>query len=105
MTGRHPARFVLIAAAVGVLASLATPPPAVAGDERWQLRIFGLSVTPDITLDMMGADVRLGDGPWSIGVSANHLDTNLKVSNAEDPGADEVDVDPFLVGLGVGYRF
>ncbi len=224
MACRHPSLFVVIVASVGVLASLATPQRAAAGEERWLLRMSGVSVTPDITLDTMdaegqritasgdgakgfgveveyrlndrlgltvgglsaaprvvvrvtppsgepvsagddlsmrpltvgldvhltpasrvdlsvglmvayvaygdleldagegrrlelssdddvgwgatvGADVRQGDGPWSIGVSASYLDTTLRVSNAEDPDTQEVDVDPFILGLGVGYRF
>ncbi len=53
----------------------------------------------------LGADVGIGDGPWSLGATVTYLGTDLV---AKQRGEDErvtMDFDPMIYSLRVGYRF
>ena len=53
----------------------------------------------------LGADLRIGGGPWSLGGAVTYLSTDLV---AKQRGEDErvtIDFDPMIYSLSVGYRF
>jgi outer membrane protein W len=74
-------------------------------------------LTPDQRLDVsidsdwawglnLGADIGLGDGPWSLGVAVKYLETELRATEEDDDGGNEsLAYDPIIFSIGVGYRF
>jgi outer membrane protein W len=50
----------------------------------------------------LGVDLRLGDSRWTLGASAEYLQTSL---NATRDYWWTSDFDPVIVSLGFGYRF
>jgi outer membrane protein W len=53
----------------------------------------------------LGADVRLGDGPWRINSAVSYIRTTLHATDIENGDPRKVDFNPFTVTLGIGYRF
>lgn len=55
----------------------------------------------------LGLDVDLGQGRWTLGASAKYLDTTFEgnVVGGDPDDTAELDVDPLILSLGVGYRF
>lgn len=52
----------------------------------------------------LGADLGLGDGPWSVNAAITYLDTSIEV--ADDEGDSEsFDFDTMIYSVGVGLRF
>ena len=52
----------------------------------------------------IGADIPLGDGPWSLNLAAKYLDVSLKVTDSEGEETD-LGFDPLILGVGIGYSF
>lgn len=52
----------------------------------------------------LGADVRAGDGPWTVSGALTYIPTSFSVQNVPVP-VPSVDLDAIFVSLGVGYRF
>lgn len=52
----------------------------------------------------LGADVHLGDGPWSANVAATYIASGLSVQRVPLP-TPTVDFDPLFLSLSLGYRF
>jgi len=53
---------------------------------------------------VLGLDVGLGSGGWSLNAAIRYLDTTLEAS-PEDGGVGKTDIDPTIFSFGVGYRF
>lgn len=53
---------------------------------------------------VLGLDIGLGSGRWSLNGAIRYLDTTLKASSA-DGGVGETDIDPTIFSFGFGYRF
>lgn len=52
----------------------------------------------------LGADIGFGDGPWSLNVAAQYIDTRLDLTNP-DTSVSQLKFDPLLVNVGFGFRF
>lgn len=53
---------------------------------------------------VVGLDIGLGDGRWSLNASVRYIDTTLEATSS-DGGLGKTDIDPTIYSLGVGYRF
>jgi len=53
---------------------------------------------------VLGLDIGLGSGRWSINGAIRYLDTTLEASSS-DGGVGKTDIDPTILSVGVGYRF
>ena len=53
---------------------------------------------------VLGLDIGLGSGRWSLNTAIRYLDTTLEASSA-DGGVGETDIDPTIFSIGFGYRF
>jgi outer membrane protein W len=53
----------------------------------------------------LGANVRLGDGPWRFSGAVSYVRTALPATDLESGGTENIDFNPFAVTLGFGYRF
>ena len=74
---------------------------------------FGLqTATADLAVDnqwtwalTLGTDVRLGDGPWRINAAVSYVSTSVHAADIENRDPRNVDFNPYIVTLGLGYRF
>jgi len=53
----------------------------------------------------LGADLRIGDGPWSLGATVTYLSTDLVATQKGEDERVTMDYDPMIYSLSVGYRF
>lgn len=53
---------------------------------------------------VLGLDIGLGGGRWSLTTAIRYLDTTIEASSA-DGGVGRSDIDPMIFSFGVGYRF
>jgi outer membrane protein W len=53
----------------------------------------------------LGAEVRLGEGPWRFNAGVSYIRTTLYATDIENGDPHKVDFNPFTVTLGIGYRF
>ena len=53
---------------------------------------------------VLGLDIGLGSGRWSLSTAVRYLATTLEASPA-DGGVGKTDIDPWIFSIGVGYRF
>jgi outer membrane protein W len=54
---------------------------------------------------VLGLDVGLGGGGWSLNAAIRYLDTTLETSPNEGGDVGVTDIDPTIFSIGVGYRF
>ena len=61
---------------------------------------------PEATAEavVLGLDIGLGSGHWSLTTAIRYLDSTLEASPA-DGGVGQSDIDPMIFSIGVGYRF
>jgi len=53
---------------------------------------------------VLGLDIGLGSGRWSLTTAIRYLDTTLEASPS-DGGVGKTDIDPTIFSVGFGYRF
>jgi outer membrane protein W len=53
---------------------------------------------------VLGLDIRLGSGRWSLATAVRYLDTTLEASPS-DGGVGKTDINPTIFSVGFGYRF
>lgn len=54
---------------------------------------------------VVGLDIPFVDSPWFVTSSVKYLKTSYDASSALTPGEVEIDFDPWIVRLGLGFRF
>ena len=54
---------------------------------------------------VVGADVGLGDGPWSLSASLRHVDAQLAVKDRMTREGLDLDFDSLVATAGVAFRF
>lgn len=54
---------------------------------------------------VVGLDVALGDGGWSLNTAFRYLDSTLEARPVDETDVGTVDMDPMIFSIGVGYRF
>ncbi len=65
----------------------------------------GFSAEEDIGFGaVLGLDIGLGSGRWSLTTAVRYLNTTLEASPS-DGGVGKTDIDPMIFSLGFGYRF
>ena len=81
------------------------------GDVGFRVQVAGQTLAEDFSTGdefafgaQIGADIGLGDGPWSLNLAARYLDVGLEVT---DDGGETTDLgfDPLILSAGFGYRF
>ena len=84
---------------------------ATYSDLEYDIQAGGQTFSSRLTTDddvafgaQLGADVALGDGPWSLNLTARYLDIGLDVTDDEGEETD-LDFHPLILGVGFGYRF
>lgn len=66
----------------------------------------GFDIDDDLGWSLLaGLDVPFGERGWSLHTVIGHLDTAAEVVNRTDGARAELELDPFYLSLGVGYRF
>jgi outer membrane protein W len=53
----------------------------------------------------LGAEVRLGDGPWRFNGAVSYIRASLNATDIDNGDVHHVDFNPCIVTLGLGYRF
>jgi outer membrane protein W len=53
---------------------------------------------------VVGLDIGLGSGQWSLNAAVRYIDTTLEAASS-DGGPGRTDIDPTIYSLGVGVRF
>ena len=53
----------------------------------------------------IGADIPLGNNRWSLNLLARYLDSSLDVAAGEQRTVRQLDYDPLIFGVGIGFRF
>jgi outer membrane protein W len=53
----------------------------------------------------LGAEVRLGEGPWRFDGAVSYIRTSLNATDTDNGDIHTVDCNPYMVTLGLGYRF
>ncbi len=81
-------------------------------DHRFVAQVGDATLSADLSSSdnftagaQIGADIRFGDGPWSLNLTARYIDSSLDLITGDDRVTRELDFDPLILGVGVGYRF
>ena len=65
----------------------------------------GFSAEEDLGFGaVLGLDIGLGSGRWSLTTAVRYLNTTLEASPS-DGGVGKTDIDPMIFSVGFGYRF
>lgn len=82
------------------------------GDVNFEAAVDGVSEQTNLRSDddlswglAIGLDVPLGDDPWALSAVIEHLATQLDVLDLDDDVRTVIDLDPWVVRVGFGYRF
>ena len=78
------------------------------GDIETEAGTGGVTVRESVDTDfgwgaIVGLDVPIRSGHWSLGANLRYIDTNMKGTSDGDPF--DGDFDPFILSFSVGYRF
>jgi outer membrane protein len=53
---------------------------------------------------VVGLDIGLGDGRWSLNAAVRYIDTTLEATSS-DGGLGKTDIDPMICSVGFGFKF
>jgi len=78
------------------------------GDIETEVGTGGVVVRESVDTDfgwgaIVGFDVPIRSGHWSLGTNLRYIDTNMRGTSDGDPF--DGDFDPFIFSIGFGYRF
>jgi outer membrane protein W len=64
------------------------------------------SAEEDIAIGaVLGLDIGLGSGPWSLTTAIRYLDSTLEASPTDGGDVGQSDIDPMIFSIGFGYQF
>ena len=81
--------------------------PAASAGERYEFQGESATLTVGsgfVWGGRLGLDIPVGDSAWDVSLGARYLSSSI---DGDDPDGQpiEIDLDPFLLTVGFGYRF